>query len=528
MIGRDGDLLELSADVLIIGGGLAGNWAAAAARRAGASVVLVDKGYCATSGVTATAGPGHWWIPPEPASLRENAIAARLKSGFGINDSRWMARTLAKTWDSLPTLEGLYKFSSDDSGVPQYRALRGPEYMRALRQQSENLGVTILDHSPALELLRHLDGTIGGAQGYRRQAGGCWRVNAGAVVLATGGTSFLSRLLGSHTNTGDGYLMAAEAGADLSGMEFTNYYTVAPKNSTMTRSMSFAFATYYDEDGRLLDIPAGSDPLRPLGAAMLKGRVFCDLSRTPADIRAKVPTISPNFLLPFRRWGIDPYSDRFEVALHGEGTIRGIGGLRIASEECETNVPGLFAAGDTATRELVAGAVSGGGNINSAWAVSSGQWAGVGAARFAGRTRTRAAGQPIGQAGLRPVSEHDVDMRNVLTVVQGEMLSYDRNIFRRGDRLKRTSGLMDELWAVVSAHARGRGREILRAREIAAMLATARWSAASALARDESRGMHQREDRPQTDPDFTGRIVSGGLDRVWARFDTVSTLELTS
>ncbi len=46
-------------DVLVIGGGLAGAWAAIGAVRSGASVVLVDKGYFGASGVTATAGPGH-------------------------------------------------------------------------------------------------------------------------------------------------------------------------------------------------------------------------------------------------------------------------------------------------------------------------------------------------------------------------------------------------------------------------------------------------------------------------------------
>jgi len=528
MPGRHDDPVELSADVLVIGGGLAGNWAAAAARRAGASVILADKGYCGTSGVTATAGPGHWWIPPDPTDLREAAIAARRKSGFGLNEAGWMARTLARTWESLPTLEGLYKFSKDEKGVTQYRALRGPEYMRALRQQSENLGVRIVDHCPALELLQRPDGTIGGAQGIRRQAGGRWRVNAGAVVLATGGTSFLSRLLGSHTNTGDGYLMAAEAGADLSGMEFTNYYTVAAKGSTMTRSMSYAFATYYDEDGNVIPIPAGPDTTRPLAAAMLKGRVFCDLHRTPEDIRAKVPIISPNFLLPFHRWGLDPYTQRFEVTLHGEGTIRGIGGLRITGENCETSVPGLYAAGDAATRELVAGAISGGGNINSAWAVSSGQWAGEGAARFAGTVRSRSPGRPIGQAGLRPDSPHPIDLRGALAVVQGEMLAYDRNIFRHGDRLARTTSLLDDLWTAFSSHALGSGENLLRTREMAAMLATARWSAASALARDESRGMHQREDRPETDPRFANRVVSGGLGKVWIRAETTHALELAS
>lgn len=524
-----GETLELTADVLIIGGGLAGTWAASAARRAGASVILADKGYCGTSGVTATAGPGHWWIPPDPPELRDTAIRNRRKTGAGLNDPEWMARILALTWDSLPTLEGFYDFSADENGVKQYRALRGPEYMRALRKLVDSLGVTVLDHSPALELLQCADGSVSGARGIRRQAGGNWQVNAGAVVIATGGTSFLSRLLGSHTNTGDGYLMAAEAGAELSGMEFTTYYTVAPVRSTMTRSMSYAFATYYDEDGAVIPMPPGPETTRPLARAMLKGRVFCDLKRTPEDIRARVPTISPNFMLPFRRWGVDPYKDRFEVTLHGEGTIRGIGGLRIVSDDCRTSVPGLYAAGDAATRELVAGAISGGGNINSAWAVSSGQWAGAGAARYAAKNPAAPGAKPIGQAGLRPAgAQRDVDLGAMLSVIQGEMLPYDKNIFRSGHKLKRSAETLDAAWAEFDARAHGVGRSLLRTRETAAMLATARWCAASALTRDESRGMHQRDDRPETDPRFNQRILVGGLDKVRTRPDYSQALELAS
>lgn len=522
------DTIHLGADVLIIGGGLAGTWAAIGAAQAGASVILADKGYCGTSGVTATAGPGHWWIPPNPAHLRETAIAKRHETGFGLNDPEWMSRVLEKTWESLPTMQGFYNFSKDDTGATRYRELRGPEYMRALRQRVESLGVRILDHCPALELLQRADGSVSGARGIRRQKGGAWQVNAGAVVIATGGTSFLSRLLGSHTNTGDGYLMAAEAGAELSGMEFTNYYTVAAAGTNMTRSMSYAFATYYDESGAVISLPPGPDIIRPLAREMLKGKVFCDLSRTPDDIRAKVPIISPNFMLPFNRWGIDPYRDRFEVTMHGEGTVRGIGGLRIVSEDCSTSVPGLYAAGDAATRELVAGAISGGGNINSAWAVSSGQWAGQGASRFATRQSRRDDGHPIGQAGLRPDSHHEVDLRGALSVVQDQMLSFDKNVFRTGEKLVRSGQLLDEVWNVFSAHALGAGEMLLRTRETAALLATARWSAASALARKESRGMHQRDDKPQRDERFGHRMVVGGLDNVWTKSEQDWKMEMAS
>ena len=79
----------------------------------------------------------------------------------------------------------------------------------------------------AARTVQRPDGAIGGAHGIRRQQSNTpYRVESGATVLATGGTSFMSRLLGSHTNTGDGYLMAAEAGADLSWMEFRTSATI--------------------------------------------------------------------------------------------------------------------------------------------------------------------------------------------------------------------------------------------------------------------------------------------------------------
>jgi succinate dehydrogenase/fumarate reductase flavoprotein subunit len=118
------------------------------------------------------------------------------------------------TWRTLPTLARYYFFPKDENGVTQYRALRGPEYLRAIRAPVLDHGVKILDQSPASELLRRDDGSIAGARGWRRQRHRPWDVRAGAMVIATGGYSFKSRLLGGQTNTGDGHLMAAEAGAD--------------------------------------------------------------------------------------------------------------------------------------------------------------------------------------------------------------------------------------------------------------------------------------------------------------------------
>ncbi|MBW5440171.1 FAD-binding protein [Bradyrhizobium canariense] len=519
MVSSSLEELSLMADVLIVGGGMAGAWAATSAAQAGAKVVLADKGYCGTSGVTAAAGPGHWWVPPDPPAARDTAVASRIAAGLGLGETEWMYRILDQTWRTLPTLARYYKFGVDDEGRVNYRAVRGPEYMRALRQQVLDHGVTILDHSPVLELLARSDGSIGGAGGQRRQVGGrAYRIAAGAVVLAAGGTSFLSHLLGSQTNTGDGYLMAAEAGAEMSGMEFTAAYTIAPAHSTMTRSMAYAFATYYDVDGYELDLPFGPEQTVRLARALQRGPVYCSLDRLPDDIKARLHTISPNVPLVFDRWGIDPYRDRFEVTLHNDGTIRGIGGVRVDDVNGATSVPGLFVAGDNASREKVAGAISGGGNVNSAWALSSGVFAGAAAARVARSTKSRSTElSPLGQAGLRPRGRpKDVDKAAARDGVRAEMHPFDKNLFRTGAGLAASSQTLEGFWNEVANHGQASS---IALRETAALLATARWSVATAAVRNESRGLHRREDHPVQDARLAGRLLSGGLDRVWVALD---------
>jgi len=154
----------MDADVLVLGGGPAATWAAVSAARQGAAVVLADKGYCGTSGVAATAGVGHWFVPPEPAA-REQAIAQREAIAGGLAERRWMTRILDQTWETLPTLSEVYPFPADEDGAVQYRRVRGPEYMRAIRRLVRKAGVTIMDHGPALELLVHDDGSVAGAAG---------------------------------------------------------------------------------------------------------------------------------------------------------------------------------------------------------------------------------------------------------------------------------------------------------------------------------------------------------------------------
>lgn len=514
-----GEDLDLTADVLVIGGGPAATWAATKAAEAGADVVLVDKGYCGTSGPTASGGTGVWYIPPTPTE-REEAMASREGLGGYLNDRRWQSRVLDQTYQNMNELADVagYPFPIDDEGTPVKRGLQGPEYMRRMRSRVQRAGVRILDHSPALELLVDDDGAVAGASGYRRQQQGGWTVRAGAVVLATGGCAFLSNALGTNVNTGDGALFAAEVGADMSGMEFSTAYAIAPAFSTVTKTAFYAYATFFHQDGTVLE-GASAHRRSVIARTLLEEQVLCQLDQADDQQQALMRLAQPNFFLPFDRARIDPFSTKFPITLLLEGTVRGTGGVRIVDDDCSTSVAGLYAAGDAATRELVCGGFTGGGSHNSAWAMSSGAWAGAAAARHArglGDAAQRRAVRPAGGGGLRPTARAgDIDHREVVTTVQGEVLPYDRNYLRHGDQLERSVDVLDETWSALRASLQGTGDDAVRSRQAAAMTAVARWMYRSALARTESRGMHKRLDHPELDEAQHHRLLSGGLDEVW-------------
>jgi succinate dehydrogenase/fumarate reductase flavoprotein subunit len=524
------DLVELTTDVLVLGGGPAGTWAALSAKHEGADVVLADKAHCGTSGASAAVGTGVWAVSPDP-DLREAAMASREAMNGFLSERRWMRRVLDETWTRMHELDGAgYPFPTDEQGNTERKGLQGPDYMKRMRQRVARAGVRILDHSPALELLTDGDGSVAGVHGVNRQTGQPYSVRAGAVVVATGGCAFLSRSLGTNVDTGDGLLCAAEVGAELSGMEFSNSYSLAPEGTSLTKSAFYSFGTFYHEDGSVLE-GAGSQRGRSVIArTLLHEPVFCQLDQIDERFWPVLRTNQPNFFQPFDRVGVDPFTQRFPITLLLEGTVRGTGGLRIIDDNCSTSVRGLFAAGDAATRELICGGFTGGGSHNSAWAMSSGTWAGAGAASHAlsvGSSSTTRRLIASGGAGLRPTGSAGSGdaYREVVRVVQDEVIPYDKNWFRTDKGLRSSLGALDQAWDEVRSTLRSDGATAFKAREAAAMVATARWMYRSALVRTETRGMHRRDDFPALDPAQHHRVLCGGLDEVWTAYEPVRDVE---
>jgi len=510
-----------TADVLVLGGGPAGVWAALTAAKHGAKVVLAEKGFVGTGGATAAGNTTMIHVAPRTAG-REAAIKRRLAHAHGLADQKWIERVVDDAYLRLNTLADWgYPYPSDPSGRSYRGSLRGPDYLRFMRSRVRKAGVEVLDQSPALELLVS-DRVVAGASGINRLTGKPWTVRAAAVVIATGGCAFLSKALGTNGLTGDGLLLAAEAGATFSGMELTGQYGIAPAFSSVTKGIMYFWATFTDQDGNVLE--RAGDRQSVVAYNLVKGPVYAVIDKASPHLQEGMRRGQPNMFLAFDRKGIDPFKQRFEVTLRYEGTVRGVGGLAI-DEACATNVPGLFAAGDAASREHMVGATSGGGGPNATWAMATGTWSGRNAAAFArqtGGSHSRRITAAVGRAGLRPSEKPDaaITAAELIAAVQEEVLPVGKTFFRTGARLRASQTRLDSFWSAARAYLSTRSApaaEIVRAREASAMIATARWLVASAIERRETRGLNRRLDFPEADPAQARCLNSGGLDQVWVR-----------
>lgn len=515
--------LQLVADVLVIGGGPAGCWAALSAMEQGASVVLAEKGYVGTSGPTASGNSSI--INTAPGSKkREKILAQRETKGLGLVDVGTVDRVLDEVHFQLERLSQWgYGFPVTENGQSYRGSMRGADYLRFLRQRLIKGGVTVLDQAPALELLVSADG-VAGARGVSRLDGSAWTVRSAATVIAAGGCAFLSGALGTNNLTGDSYLLAVEAGAQLSGMDFTGQYGVAPIHTSVTKGIIYNWASFFDEAGERIE--AKGERQDVVASGLLRGRVYAQLDKADAWVQSGMRG-QANVFMPFDRQGIDPFTQKFEVNLLYEGTVRGTGGI-LVDADLAAGVPGLYAAGDAATREFMAGASSGGGGPNSSWALATGIWSGRNAAAFA-----RKAGPTHAERPARSAAPHapralsaGPDTAAIISAVQAETLPLDRSFYRRGEQLDASYDLLGSAWSA----ALDRQYQVapIKARETLALVATARWINASARQRRESRGIHRRLDLPQTDAAQAHRILSGGLDSVWAHPHQAERAEVAS
>ncbi len=265
------------------------------------------------------------------------------------------------------------------------------------------------------------------------------------------------------------------------------------------------------------------------------GHVYCVLDgydeRGREDIQRSQPM---TFQFFERHLHIDPFTEQYEVEHLLEGTVRASGGIEVGTGAA-TTIPGLFAAGDTTSREKLVGSNQSGAGPATAWALASGSWAGHSATLFAKRFGNSVASRKVestGGAGLRPTGHRraDLDVDTLIRGVQDETLPVAKFYRRNGEYMTSALNKLNGLWNDAREGLAGdetlsgaaAARSVVRAREAASMIASARWIFASALERTESRGLHRRSDYPDLDPTQHQHVVTGGLDDVWVKRKPVS------
>jgi succinate dehydrogenase/fumarate reductase flavoprotein subunit len=514
--------LNLVADVLVIGGSLAGCWAAYSARAAGANVVVVEKGYVGTAGVVAAASCGGRHTLPDDPEQRQKTIYQQHDIACSLDDVAFIERVYDECYRVGKKLQAL-GYAPGGEGPRALTSFPGAYSMNFLRNLLLKSSVRILDNSPALELLT-ADGEVSGAAGVNRTTGATWSVRAGATILATGGNAFRSGAMGTNGSTGDGYLMAAEVGASFTGMEYSGHYGIAPVNSSCTKGFWYGSATFFDARGQ--ELPGNGWQAVPTVA-----KAIIETGAAYAQITKPSPLVTRNsgtaFHVYCQRVGLDPIKQKFQVELILEGTVRSVGGLPV-DDSGATEVPGLFAVGDVADRTKITGASMSGAGPAIAWCLASGEWAGSAAANYAtNRRRENLLGvlEANGRVGLRPTRGFDATLKaaDIVKGVQQEILPLDKNCFRHEATLRNSLTSLETLWAAARGGLRGAdARELFKAREAAALAATGRWIYEAALRRPETRGLHRRSDHRSLDPAQLHQSRVGGLDRIWSRTEPLS------
>ncbi|MDR2688281.1 MAG: FAD-binding protein [Azoarcus sp.] len=536
-VDSDSHHIHLTTDVLVIGGSIAGAWAALAARRAGASVILAEKGYVGTAGVVAAATVGGSHTLPDDPEYNEKTVRARTATAAGLDDLDVVRRVYDEAYRIGLRLKEMgfqtnavrWNPFGNVSALPRLTSFDGPYSMHFLRVALLKAGVRILDHSPALELLSS-DGVITGAAGVNRQNRESWAVRAGAVILATGGNAFRSGAMGTNGIVGDGHLFGVEAGASLVGMEFSGHYGISPAGSQTTKGFWYGSATFYDAIGR--ELPGNGWGAVPdvARAIMETGGAYAIINRGRPEMSQSARRVVSLFQF-FDRAGIDPFKEKFPLKLFYEGHVRGVGGLAVSAEGA-TGVPGLYAVGDVTDRTHMTGAQMSGAGPAVAWCLASGEWAGAAASAFAADGGDEARRRPaigLGRIGLRaagsvrPIEE----VRELRHAVQAEVLPIEKNVFRSLNGIAASLHTLDRIWTQYGDSLLGGDvREVVETRETAAILAGARWLYRAASQRTETRGLHRLREVPGIDPAQCDRIVIDGLDRIRWRREPVHTSPL--
>lgn len=514
----------LETDILIIGGGFSGTWAAIKARDHVDRVLMVDKGPRDWGGLGSMSGGD--MIVKQPEYDAGELVDELTYYYDGLCEQDVLQHILELSYERFQDLERMgHRFHRDERGDLESVPQRGLDKMRyyfyhpygkggshtteVLNKRLEELKVQRLGRVEITRLLKDGD-RVCGAAGFHAQSGDPVLIRARAVILAAHAGGWKGSYL-LNTCAGEGSALAYEAGATLRNMEYIENWNVpkmfAWEGQTGLLPHGARFLNGQGEDFMRRYSPklgAKADPhynVRGMALEVLAGRgpIWFDTSTLSKEgERTMTPTggwmkLNDDKL---KALGIDFFHTKTEWMSQ---VLTSFGGVR-ADADGATGVPGLYVAGRA--RSVAPGVYMGGWDscLTSTTGFIAGDSAGRFAASasdpaFAADAARAAAGETLaflGKPGLHP--------KDIVRRMQELMAPIDVCILKTGEGLSLSLARLEAFKAEMLPRVGAADPHYLvKLMEARGMTLITEMYLRASLLRRESRGGHYRADYPRRD-----------------------------
>lgn len=518
-------------DVLVIGAGLAGMRAAFTASQNGADVAVVTKVYPVRSHSNAAQGGINAALTDRGDKWEDHAYDT-VKGSDYLGDQDAIEVMCREAGAEVISMEHMgVIFNRDDEGRLGVRSFGGQRQARTffvadftgqallhvLHEQILRLGVRVYEEWFVLSLIMD-DVECAGAVVMEMRTGNIHVIRAKAVIIAAGG---LGRVFEPSTNalicTGDGMALAYRVGAPLMDMEMVQYHptTLKSNGALLSEAARGEGAYLLNSEGErfmeryaptMMELASRDVVSRAEQTEINEGRDVdgCVL----LDVRHLGEALIDEKLSQIRQLGIDfANADmaREPVPIR-PGMHYQMGGIK-TDIDGRTNVPGLYAAGETACVSVHGGNRLGANSLLDT--LVFGRRSGEHATDYA-KSKKQAnideSAADADRAQLQAILERDGrgELFGAVRRELGETMNTHLAVFRDDEGMRTAFEKLKELRARydrVIVHDKGRtfNTNLIFTLELGFMLDCAEALILGAIERAESRGAHTRTDMPDRD-----------------------------
>ncbi|SDW20012.1 Succinate dehydrogenase/fumarate reductase, flavoprotein subunit [Lutibacter oricola] len=504
------DVNKISTDVLVIGSGMAGLFAAVKAHDAGANVLMVSKGRLGASGQTPFA-KGIFAFDPEKEDITLDEYVDKVSySALGTNNKTYTRQTAEH---SLARVNELKEWGFFDSSL----------YNKSFSKPIKQRNIPIQERITITHLIKENERVVGAA-GFSIDEQKVIFYEAKSVILCTGAGGFKPNGFPICDLTHDGTIMAYNIGAKVTGKEWNDGHPAKSENA----------AACYDGWGDMFEQKPSTTSVgirHDLGVDMnytayMNGGTA---KMGPPGMGRSENTVKGG---PFRPEGLEdqggpggpPQGDkegRRPPRKEGKGAPPGMGGSIVGgstagmaihkseglvpiNDKCESNIPGLYAAGD-ALGSYMAGAIYTQIGSSLAGSAVQGGVAGEAAAKYS----KKIAPNKISASKLKEIQEEILAPLKreagyspawVTQTLQGIMIPNFIIYIKKENLLKAALAYVEELRDHHLPMLKAANMHELRlAHETKNMIISAEMKLKASIMRTESRCSHYRLDYPEID-----------------------------